>query len=188
MDNTLKLTVECYCSDRYSDAPSWIEILIDRATAVRIIDMARIVRNNKLCSVAALDMTPNWLTVNPDGSTIPHEDMIYVDRVTLNVSADEYWYVGEVRHTHASVFGQRLPIFQIVEFFEVGEEDDGETFAAVAAGALSVIANWLRDRADDGAMPLRLHDSALNTLKTIEEVLSLVSKRQRDAVRTTIER
>jgi len=179
VDNILKLTVECFCSDRYSDAPSWIEVSIDRAAAVRILEMARIVQNEKLQCVAVLDETSNWLTVNPDGSTIPHEDMIYVDRVTLNVSTDEYWYSGEVRHTHALVLGQRLPIFQLVEFFEIGEGNE-ETFADVAAGALSVVANWFRDRADDGAMPLQLRDSALSTLKAIKNVIFLVSKRQRD--------
>lgn len=133
----------------YDAIPSKVSFSIDELTARSIVALARVVKENDLYKVERFDYRASWLELNHErrgelmgeGAT---PDEVSTGAEILNVSESEFWFGAYLKHTNVEVLSERMPIAELVSYFEINEETTLHSQSQKAAVFVSQVAQLSR--------------------------------------------
>lgn len=140
----MSFIVEARSSNGAEDTPDFVSFFIDLAAAQRIINLARLVKENGLYKIEKFDSTASFHRYSPEteeAREIGAENNVLLKAGSLNVDASSFWYSGCVAHSDVEVTSSRQPITELEWYFCLPEKA-----AEVEAGQTrEYLVTWITD-------------------------------------------
>lgn len=89
--------------------------VIDEEAALQIVNLAKLVKEHGLFKVEKFDYRVTYY--KNDKESLRIEDEVSLGSDTLNVSADDFWFAGFLKHTNIEVLTEPVSIKNLVEQF-----------------------------------------------------------------------
>lgn len=105
----------------YDELPQVVAFSIDEATAREIVRLSTLATANGLFKVQKFDYRASYYRSEPlEMAGAKSEDTdVRTDAECLNVSATEFWFSAYLRHCDVDVRSERMPISELIEFFDI---------------------------------------------------------------------
>jgi hypothetical protein len=136
----------------YDELPSKARFVIAEADAHEIIRLSVLVAANGLHKVEKFDYRTSWLEGDdPDSFTEACSDAD-----SLNVSENEFWFAGYLKHTNVEVLSERQRVSELKEW--LGVQDIAKQTAAITPRVLVVVSGGIADPVSDAGVNVEVFD------------------------------
>ncbi|BFO07440.1 TPA: hypothetical protein ACRNDU_006123 [Pseudomonas aeruginosa] len=136
--------VETRATNGAEDTPEFASFSIDLAATQRIINLARLVKENGLHKVETFDSTASFHQYAPgteEAEEIGCDNDVLLKAGCLNVDASSFWFSGFIRHSDVEVVSARQPIAELQSHFHLA----GGTTELEAGGERQYLVTWSAD-------------------------------------------
>ena len=108
MAKSIRFVREVFCHDEYADTrPDKAHITVSPELAKRILTLAQAVKKLNVYKVVEFDYTPKW---KEQGVKDPDW---HVDCVTLNVTNDDFFWDGYIKHTNIAIESANITLAEL---------------------------------------------------------------------------
>jgi len=148
----MRYETEVRSDSNYDELPTKARFVLSEADANEIIRLSALVAANGLHIVEKFDYRTSWLEGDdPDAFTEARSDAD-----ALNVSENEFWFSGYLKHTNVEVLSERQRISELKEW--LGIQDVAKQTVTSTPRVLVVVSGGIADPVSDTGVDVEVFD------------------------------